>query len=100
MFTCHPSLCPHANTCPLKLMSPGRIHIVSHAYNHHLCFNKGKISNCFNNSESYDNLVRGYYYYYVAHLVKALRDEGAVLRSNGVIPININWAFCFNPVHK
>lgn len=40
-----------------------RIHTVSHAYNHSLGFNnKVGISNCFNNSKSYDSLVRGYYH--------------------------------------
>lgn len=78
-----------------------RIHTVSHAYNLSLGFNnKAGISNCFDNSKSYDSLSRGYYHYYVAHLIKALRDEGAVLGSNGLVSVNINWAICGNPVQK
>lgn len=48
--------------------------------------------------KSYDSLVRGYYHYYVAHLTKALRDEGAVPESNSLVLVNINWAICFNAV--
>lgn len=74
---------------------------MSHAYNHSLGFNnKLGISNCFDNSRSYDSLVRGYYHYYVVHLSKALGDEGAFLGSNGLVSVNINGAICYNLVHK
>lgn len=71
-----------------KHWAPCRIHTVSHAYNHSLGFNtKVGISNCFNNSKSYDSLARGYYY--AACLIKALRDEGTVPGSNGLVSVHI-----------
>lgn len=38
--------------------------------------------------------------YYVAHLIKALRNEGLRQGSNGPISIHVSWAVCFNLVHK
>ena len=74
---------------------------MSHAYNHSLGFNnKDGISNCFNSSKPYYSLVRGYYHYYVAHLIKALRDEEAVPGSNGLVSVNVNRAICFSAVHE
>lgn len=38
--------------------------------------------------------------YYVAHLIKVLRNEGLRRGSNGPISINGSWAVCFNLAHK
>lgn len=38
--------------------------------------------------------------YYVAHLIKALRNEGLRWGSNGLISVNVSRAICFNLVHK
>lgn len=101
MFTCHPFSVRRPTLALWTCWVPCRIHTVSHAYNHSLGFNnKAGISNCFNNSKSCDGNLRGYYYYYVAHLIKALGDEGSVSGSNGLVSVNINWAICFSLHHK